>query len=197
MTPELDLAWEERFAAAKPVDVVRGCVINSIFAVARRHMGEPAVRALDPERTGGRQAFTDYPVSTALVVLRAAVPLLAPLEGGAASLMRRIGSDTIDAVKDSPIGKAGNQLRGNPKGLLQSFANSATPLLVGYGSRSLEWRGEREARITYRRGLLPAGVHAGMYGRMLEAVGAQGVKVDYREFDGLTQEFDISWDSVQ
>lgn len=197
MEKTAELALDLRLESAGPMDMVRGIVLNTIFGIARQHLPENTVQALDPDGTGSRQPFAEYPVGSCIAVLQRALPLLASREGGESALLWRIGADTVAAVSSSPMGKAAMALKGNPHALMESFAQSSRPLLVGYGSRSLSWTGDRSARITYRRALLPAAVPAGMYAAMLTIIGAGGVKVEYRELQDLTQEFDISWDTAE
>jgi uncharacterized protein (TIGR02265 family) len=65
---------------------------------------------------------------------------------------------------------------------------------VSYGERTVEWRGERTARMVFRRDFMVPAFHRAVILAALEASDAKQPRVEARPLGLLDSEYDISWE---
>ena len=65
---------------------------------------------------------------------------------------------------------------------------------ASYGERSVEWLGDRRARLVMRRDFMPVAFHRGVILAALEPSEARRPLVEARALGLLDAEYDISWE---
>ncbi|NMO18341.1 TIGR02265 family protein [Pyxidicoccus fallax] len=190
-------AWELelRRLASTEDDAARGMFFAGALEVVGVLGGEGAMA-----RCKGVAGLWDvnplhmYPISRFLRLVSTAARLLAPqLDDGFEGVLRRMGTQSTLDFLSSMFGKDLMQTAGgSPRKLLQSLGDSYRTA-VSYGERYPLWTGEKSVRFIMRRDFMPAAYHEGVLMGVLEAVGAQGVKVYGRQVALLDSEYEVSW----
>ena len=70
----------------------------------------------------------------------------------------------------------------------------AYKMSVGYGTRTLEWKGERSGVIHFRRDFLVPAFHEGVIERALVITGAKSASVRGKQVGPLDADYSVSWE---
>jgi uncharacterized protein (TIGR02265 family) len=187
------LDMQRRIAAATPRDTVRGLIFNSAFKVISELAGSGAAVACDPAGRGLRTDYFSYPVTDYLRVAFAAADRLERELGSVDAVFFRLGFRATYDELDSLLGKTLAAIVGrDPRRLIANAANGYHAT-VSYGTRTVEWLGERSARLVFRRDFLVPAFHCGVLTGAVEAMGGRDVKVSGRELAFLDSEYELSW----
>jgi uncharacterized protein (TIGR02265 family) len=182
---------DRRLAAATPADTVRGLIFNAAFQHAREHGGAALAQRCDPEGKGSRVDFFAYPVTDFLRLSWALADALAPSPFD--EVLWKIGHRAGSVVFSSLVGKTMAALAGLDTRQLVSQAPAGYRATVSYGERAVEWKGERHARIAFRRDFLVPPFHCGVMTGALQAVGTKGTKVEGAQTGFLEAIYDLTW----
>lgn len=185
---------EARIAATTPQDTTRGLSFNALFDAIEEHLGKAEALALDPEHKGHRVEFFSYPVSDFLKISFEAADRSARKLGSTDAAFRAFGYRMLAHVFGSKIGATMLALAGR-KGV-RSLLGQAVPgyrAMVSYGTRTLEWVGDRHARITFERDFLVPAYHCGLFEAAIDSVGAKAERVEGRQTGPLASVYDIVW----
>jgi uncharacterized protein (TIGR02265 family) len=183
---------DERLAAARPNDTVRGVIFNATFELIVELAGKPAAQACDPRRKGRRHEFFSYPVADYLRVAWAAVDRLAGV-GDRDAAFREIGSRAGRRWLATPLGAALVAFTGaDPRRLVSNVANGYRNV-VSYGTRTVDWIAERHARLAFRRDFLVPPFHCGAITAALEVTCGRRFEVVGREVGFLEADYDVTW----
>lgn len=189
-------AWELelRRLAATEDDTARGMFFAGTLEVVGFLGGEGAVaRCKGVAGLWEINSLHMYPISRFLRLASTAARLLAPRLDGFDGVLRRMGTQaTLDFLTSMFGQDLMRTAGGNPRKLLQSLGD-AYRVAVSYGERYPLWTGDKSARFIMRRDFLPAAYHEGVLRGILEAVGAQGVRVHGRQVALLDSEYEVSW----
>jgi uncharacterized protein (TIGR02265 family) len=189
-------AWELelRRLAASEEDSARGMFFQGTLDVVGFLGGEGAVA-----RCKGVAGIWEinpvhmYPIGRYLRMTSTAARLLAPQLDGFEGVLKRIGTQATVDFLSSMFGRDLMQTAsGSPRKLLQSLGD-AYRAAVSYGDRYPLWTGDKSARFIMRRDFMPAAYHEGVLQGVLEAVGAQDVRVFGRQVALLDSEYELSW----
>jgi uncharacterized protein (TIGR02265 family) len=187
-----DLA--QRIAAATDADTSRGLNFNRLFDLVRDHLGDEAARACDPQRKGSRTDFFSYPVAEYLRVAWDAADRLEGKLGGVDAVWTELGRRTVTGFLGSVLGRTIFAMSGRDPRRVVSAGPSGYRSAVSYGERSIEWLGERRARMTFRRDFMVPAFHRAVMLAALEATDARSPRVEARATALLDSEYDISWE---
>jgi uncharacterized protein (TIGR02265 family) len=187
-----DLA--QRIAAATDADTSRGLNFNRLFDLVRDHLGDEAARACDPQRKGSRTDFFSYPVAEYLRIAWDAADRLEPKLGGVDAVWAELGRRTVTGFLGSVLGRTIFAMSGRDPRRVVSAGPSGYRSAVSYGERSVEWLGERRARMTFRRDFMVPAFHRAVMLAALEATDAKSARVEARATGLLDSEYDISWE---
>jgi len=192
--PPLDPAdLQKRLAAATQGDTVRGLIFNAAFAVIREQSGDAAAKDCDPVKTASRTDFFNYPVTDFLKMAWAAAGKLEGKMGGSDKVLFAIGHRAGSGVLSSTLGKTLSKLSGqNPRSLLSS-APGGYRATVSYGERMVEWKGDRQCRLVFKRDFLVPPFHCGVLSGAIESVGAKEVQARGWESGFLESEYEVAW----
>jgi uncharacterized protein (TIGR02265 family) len=184
---------QKRLAAATHGDMVRGIVFNAAFAVIREQAGEAAAKECDPMKTASRTDFFNYPVADFLKMAWAAAGRLEGKMGGADKVMYAIGHRAGSGVLSSTLGRTLSKLSGqNPRSLLSSTPGGYRAT-VSYGERMVEWKGDRQCRMLFKRDFLVPAFHCGVLSGAIESLGAKEVQARGWESGFLESQYEVSW----
>lgn len=190
------VAWELelRRLAASEEDVARGMFFQGTLDVVGFLGGAGAVA-----RCKGVAGLWEinpahmYPISRFLRMTSTAARLLAPQLDGFEVVLRGMGTQATVDFLASMFGRDLMQTAsGSPRKLLQSLGDGYRAA-VSYGERYPLWTGDKSARFIMRRDFMPAAYHEGVLKGVLEAVGAQDVRVNGRQVALLDSEYELSW----
>ncbi|MDY7231396.1 DUF2378 family protein [Hyalangium rubrum] len=197
--PVMDLDVERqlrhRMAMAGPTDTVRGMFFNGVLDVAQVLGGSEAVdRCREVSDEKRFIDFFNYPVFDLLRMTLAASNHLGLRAGGAAGVLRRLGTQGAKDFLASAPGKTMLLLTGNnPRRLLNQLPSSYRTA-VSFGERRMIWSvGERNGRLVVQRDFMPPAYTKGFLQGMLEAVGARNVSVSGRPTGLLDSEYELTW----
>jgi uncharacterized protein (TIGR02265 family) len=185
---------ERRVGAATDADTSRGMNFNALFALVRDHLGDAAARACDPEGKGARVDFVSYPVASYLRIAWAAADWLEPALGSVDAVWTELGHRTISSFLGSTIGRTVFALAGRDPRKIVGAGPTGYRAAVSYGDRTVEWLGERHARLVFRRDFMPAAFHAGVIRGAIVPTDARSPTVEGREVAFLESEFHVSWE---
>ncbi len=186
-----DLA--SRIAAATPADTSRGLNYNSAFGLLRELAGADAARACDPLGKGSRIDFFAYPIGDYLKTAWAAADLLEGRLGSVDAVFFALGARTVNDHLNSVLGRTLYAIAGRDVKRMLSNVPAGYRATVSYGERTVEWVGERRARLRYRRDFLVPAFHRGVLQAGVEGMGGKEVEVVARETGFLDAEYDVTW----
>jgi uncharacterized protein (TIGR02265 family) len=187
-----DLA--RRLAECKDSDTSRGLNFNRLFDLLREQLGEEAARACDPQRKGSRTDFFSYPVAEYLEIAWDAADRLEPKLGGVDAVFQELGRRTVTGFLSSVFGRTVHVLAGRDPRRFIAAGPAGYRSAVGYGERTVEWKGERAARMVFKRDFMPPPFHAAVIAAALGASDAKNPKVVARATGLLDSEYDVSWE---
>jgi uncharacterized protein (TIGR02265 family) len=184
---------KRRLDAATPRDTVRGLIFNATFALVRELAGAPAACETDPRGEARRHEFFSYPVADYLRVAWAAVAVLEPRLGPPDRVFWEIGSRCAMRWLASPLGHVMMAISGGDPRRLLASAPVGYGSVVSYGARTVEWIGERHARLVLERDFLVPSFHCGVITRSLLEMGSVHARAEVREAAFLGAVIDVTW----
>ncbi len=185
---------ERRLAATTDADTSRGLNFNRLFDLVREHLGDDAAKACDPQRKGSRTDFFSYPVAEYLRIAWDAADRLEPRLGSVDAVFEELGRRTVAGFLGSVLGRTIFALAGRDPRRFISAGPAGYRASVSYGERSVEWLGERHARMTFKRDFMPALFHRAVILAGLGASDAKSPRVGAKATGFLDSEYDVSWD---
>ncbi|HEU4385760.1 MAG TPA: DUF2378 family protein [Anaeromyxobacteraceae bacterium] len=183
-----------RIAAATEADTSRGLNYASVFRLLRDHLGEAAALECDPLGKGSRIELLKYPIAEYLTLAWNAVDRLEGPAGGVEAAFEALGRRTIQDYLDSMLGRTLFAIAGRDPRRMVSNIPSGYRAAVSYGERTVEWLGDRSARVVFRRDFMPPAFHAGVMRAGLAGMGARDPRVTARQTRFLDAEFEIGWE---
>jgi uncharacterized protein (TIGR02265 family) len=191
--PETFIQLPARLHAAKPRDTIRGVVFNAAFNVIEELAGTVAALEWDPAGKGRRSEFFSYPVADFLRLTWAAADELEARGRDRASVFREFGSRAALRWLSCALGRTLVAFTGaDPRRLLTHTATGYRNV-VSYGTRTLEWLGDRRARLLFKGEFLVPPFHCGVLTAALESTCGGRFDVEGREIGFLESEYDVSW----
>jgi uncharacterized protein (TIGR02265 family) len=184
-----------RVAAATAADTSRGLNYASVFALVRDTCGEAAARECDPLGKGSRIDFFKYPIGEYLALAWNAVDRLDPVVGGVEAAFEALGRRTIEDHLDSVLGRTLYAIAGRDPRRMVTNIPSGYRATVSYGERTVEWLGERHARVVFRRDFMPPAFHVGVMRAGIAGMGARNPRVAGRQSGFLDAEFEVLWEA--
>lgn len=185
---------ERRLAATTDADTSRGLNFNRLFDLVREELGAEAARACDPQRKGSRTDFFSYPVADYLRTCWDAVDRLEPKLGSADAVFEELGRRTVTGFLGSVLGRTIFTLAGRDPRRFVSAGPAGYRAAVSYGERTVEWLGDRHARMIFKRDFMPPAFHRAVILAGLSASDAKHAKVDAKATSLLDSEYDVSWE---
>jgi uncharacterized protein (TIGR02265 family) len=186
--------FEQRIAACRDTDTSRGLNFNRLFDLARDHMGEEIARDCDPQGKATRTDFFSYPVAEYLKAAWSVADRLEPRLGSVDAVWTELGRRTVRGFLSSVLGRTIFAIAGRDPRRIVSAGPSGYRSAVSYGERKVEWRGEKAARMTFRRDFMPPAFHRAVILAALEASDARNPRVEARALGLLDSEYDLSWE---
>jgi uncharacterized protein (TIGR02265 family) len=186
--------FERRIAACTDADTTRGLNFNRLFDLVRDHMGEEAARLCDPQGKGSRTDFFSYPVAEYLRAAWNAADRLEPRLGSVDAVWAELGRRTVTGFLSSVLGRTIFAIAGRDPRRIVSAGPSGYRSAVSYGERRVEWRGEKEAHMTFRRDFMVPAFHRAVMLAALEASDARNPRVEGRALGLLDSEYELSWE---
>ncbi len=192
MPARRDEELDRRLAAATRRDTVRGVVFNATFEVVVELAGKPAAAACDPLGKGRRPEFFSYPVADYLRLAWAGADRVSA-GGDRDSVFHEFGARAARRWLGSPLAAALVAFTGrDPRRLIANVSNGYRNV-VSYGRRSVEWVGERHARLAFRRDFLVPPFHCGVLAAALQITCGARFEVSGREVGFLESDYDVIW----
>jgi uncharacterized protein (TIGR02265 family) len=185
---------EKRIAAATPADTSRGLNFNTLFRLVRERLGEDAAKSCDPAGKGSRIDFFSYPVADYLTALAAVIEPLGAKLGGGDGVLDELGRRTGGGFLGSALGKTILAIAGKDPRRLVASGPAAYRGAVSYGERSVEWLGEKHARMTFQRDFMPAPFHRGVVLGVLGTTDAKNAVVTAKAHGLLDSTYDVRWE---
>lgn len=185
---------ERRIAATTDADTSRGLNFNRLFDLVREKLGEETARACDPHRKGSRTDFFSYPVAEYLRIAWDAADRLEPVLGSVDAVLEELGSRTVTGFLSSVLGRTIYAIAGRDPRRFVSAGPSGYRSAVSYGERSVEWLGERHARLIFKRDFMPPVFHRAVIVAALGASEAKAPRVLAKATGLLDSEYDVSWE---
>jgi uncharacterized protein (TIGR02265 family) len=185
---------ELRVAATTDADTSRGLNFNRLFDLVREHLGEEAARACDPQRKGSRIDFFSYPVAEYLRIAWDAADRLEAKLGGVDGVWTELGRRTVSGFLASVLGRTVFAIAGKDPRRIVSAGPSGYRSAVSYGDRSVEWLGEKHARMIFKRDFMGPVFHGAVILAALEASDARRPRVVGRATSLLDSEYDVTWE---
>ena len=185
---------ERRVAAATDADTSRGLNFNRLFDLVRDHLGDEAARAVDPAGKGARVDFFSYPVAEYLRIAWDAADRLEPKLGSVDAVWTELGRRTVSGFLASVLGRTIFAIAGKDARRIVSAGPSGYRSAVSYGERKVEWRGDRQAHMVFRRDFMVPAFHRAVMLTALAASDARNPRVDARATGVLDSEYEIAWD---
>ncbi len=185
---------ERRLAATTDADTSRGLNFNRLFDLVRERLGDEAARACDPQRKGSRVDFFSYPVSEYLRIAWDAADRLEHAFGGVDGVFEELGRRTVTGFLSSVLGRTIFTLAGRDPRRFVSAGPAGYRSAVSYGERSVEWLGERHARMVFKRDFMPPAFHRAVILAGLGASDAKAPRVLAKATGLLDSEYDVSWE---
>jgi uncharacterized protein (TIGR02265 family) len=182
-----------RIAASTPRDTVRGLIFNGAFEVLRELAGEPAARACDPAGTGRRWDYFSYPVADYLRLAWAAAEVLESRLDGVRGVFWELGARAGHHWLATPLGRTVAAIAGRDPRRLLSQTGAAYRTVVSYGTRTIEWLGDRHARLLFKRDFLVPDFHCGVFTEALWVMAGTRVRAEGRAMELLVAEYDVVW----
>jgi uncharacterized protein (TIGR02265 family) len=185
--------FERRIAACGDADTTRGLNFNRLFDLVRDHMGDEAARLCDPQGKGSRTDFFSYPVAEYLRAAWNAADTLEPRLGSVDAVWTELGRRTVTGFLSSVLGRTIFAIAGRDPRRIVSAGPAGYRSAVSYGERTVEWLGEKAARMTFRRDFMVPAFHRAVMLSALEASDARNPRVEGRALGLLDSEYDLSW----
>jgi uncharacterized protein (TIGR02265 family) len=185
---------ERRVAAVTDADTSRGLNFNTLFNLVKDELGPAVAKELDPAGKGSRIDFFSYPVADYLRIAWAAAARLEGKLGGVDGVWRELGRRTVSSFLASAIGRTVFAIAGRDPRKVVSAGPSGYRTAVSYGERTVEWLGEKHARMVFKRDFMTAPFHAAVIQTALEATEATRPRVTGRETAPLVTEYDVTWE---
>jgi uncharacterized protein (TIGR02265 family) len=186
--------FERRLAECKDADTTRGLNFNRLFDMVRDHLGDETARMCDPQGKASRTDFFAYPVAEYLKAAWNAADQLEPRLGSVDAVWTELGRRTVTGFLASVLGRTIFAIAGRDPRRIVSAGPSGYRSAVSYGERTVEWRGERAARMVFRRDFMVPAFHRAVIQAALEASDATNPRVEARALGLLDSEYDIAWD---
>jgi uncharacterized protein (TIGR02265 family) len=186
-------ALTARLGAATRQDTVRGVIFNAAFSLVVELAGRPAAAEGDPARKGRRNEFFSYPVADYLRVAWDAAERLQDRLGGRDAVFRELGSRAARRWLASPLGAALLAFAGRDPRRLLAHTAVGYRNVVSYGTRTVEWRGERHAHLRFEHDFLVPPFHCGVLTAALETACPARFAAQGRETGFLASEYDVTW----
>jgi uncharacterized protein (TIGR02265 family) len=191
--PPLGDDLEARLAAATPRDTVRGVIFNATFALITDLGGRPAAAECDPAGKGHRREFFSYPVAEYLRVAWCAADLLEKRAGSRGRVFEEIGAGAARRWLGSPLGHTLVAFVGRDPRRLLAHTAIGYRNVVSYGTRTVEWPGERHARLLFERDFMVPPFHCGVLTAALEVTCGIPFHAEGRDVGFLAAEYDVTW----
>ncbi|HET8540230.1 MAG TPA: TIGR02265 family protein [Anaeromyxobacter sp.] len=185
---------ERRVAATTDADTSRGLNFNRLFDLVREKLGDDVARAIDPQRKGSRTDFFSYPVAEYLRIAWDAVDRLEPVLGGVDAVFDELGKRTVSGFLSSVLGRTIFAIAGRDPRRFVSAGPAGYRSAVSYGERSVEWLGDKHARMIFRRDFMPPTFHRAVILSGLGASDAKAPRVEAKATGLLDSEYDVSWE---
>jgi uncharacterized protein (TIGR02265 family) len=186
--------FERRIAECRDTDTSRGLNFNRLFDLVRDHMGDEVARLCDPQGKAARTDFFSYPVSEYLRAAWNVADRLEPRLGSVDAVWTELGRRTVTGFLSSVLGRTIFAIAGRDPRRIVSAGPSGYRSAVSYGERTVEWKGERAARMVFRRDFMPPAFHRAVILAALEASDARSPQVEARALGLLDSEYDLSWE---
>jgi uncharacterized protein (TIGR02265 family) len=186
--------FERRIAECRDSDTSRGLNFNRLFDLVREHAGEDTARLCDPLGKASRTDFFSYPVADYLRCAWNAADRLEAKLGGVDAVWTELGRRTVAGFLSSVLGKTIFAIAGRDPRRIVSAGPAGYRSAVSYGERTVEWRGEKRARMVFRRDFMVPAFHRAVMLAALEASDARNPRVEGRAVGLLDSEYDISWE---
>ncbi len=183
-----------RIAATTEADTSRGLNFNRLFDLVREVLGEDAARACDPLRKASRVDFFSYPVEDYLRVAWDAADRLEARLGSVDAVWGELGRRTVTGFLASALGRTIYALAGRDPRRFVAAGPAGYRSAVSYGERTVEWLGERRARLVFKRDFMVPAFHRAVMLAALEASEAKRPRVEARATSLLDSEYDLSWE---
>lgn len=183
-----------RVAAATEADTSRGLNFTRLFDLVRDHLGDEAARACDPLRKGSRVDFFSYPVADYLRIAWDAADRLEGKLGSVDAVFEELGRRTVTGFLSSALGRTIYALAGRDPRRFVAAGPAGYRSAVSYGERSVEWTGERSARMRFKRDFMVPAFHRAVMIAALEAAEARNPRVAGRATGLLDSEYELSWE---
>jgi uncharacterized protein (TIGR02265 family) len=183
-----------RLAECKDADTSRGLNFNRLFDLVRENLGEDAARACDPAGKGTRVDFFSYPVADYLRIAWDAADRLEPKLGSVDAVFAELGRLTVTGFLSSVLGRTIYAMAGRDPRRFVAAGPSGYRSAVSYGERTVEWRGEKAARMVFKRDFMPPAFHRAVILAALEASEAKNGKVEACATGLLDSEYAITWE---
>lgn len=185
---------ERRIAQCTDADTTRGLNFNRLFDLVRDHAGDEGARLCDPQGKGSRTDFFSYPVAEYLRAAWNAADRLEPRLGSVDAVWAELGRRTVNGFLASVLGRTIFAIAGRDPRRIVSAGPSGYRSAVSYGTRTVEWRGAKAARMVFRRDFMVPAFHRAVMLTALEASDAKNPRVEARALGLLDSEYDLSWD---
>jgi uncharacterized protein (TIGR02265 family) len=185
---------ERRLAECKDSDTSRGLNFNRVFDLVREHLGEEAARWCDPQGKASRTDFFSYPVADYLKVAWNAADRLEARLGSVEAVWTELGRRTVAGFLGSVLGRTIFAMAGRDPRRIVASGPAGYRSAVSYGERSIEWRGEKAARMVFRRDFMVPQFHRAVMLAALEASEARNPRVEGRATGLLDSEYEITWE---
>jgi uncharacterized protein (TIGR02265 family) len=185
---------ERRLAQCRDSDTSRGLNFNRLFDLVRDHHGEEAARWCDPQGKAARTDFFSYPVAEYLQVAWNAADRLEPRLGSVDAVWEELGRRTVNGFLSSVLGRTIFAIAGRDPRRIVSAGPSGYRSAVSYGERTVEWRGEKAARMVFRRDFMVPAFHRAVMLAALESSDAANPRVEARATGLLDSEYELSWE---
>jgi uncharacterized protein (TIGR02265 family) len=185
---------ERRLALCKDSDTSRGLNFNRLFDLVRDHAGDEAARACDPLGKASRTDFFSYPVSEYLKVAWNAADRLEGRLGSVDGVWTELGRRTVTGFLASTLGRTIFAIAGRDPRRIVSAGPAGYRSAVSYGERTVEWTGERSARMLFRGDFMVPAFHRAVMQAALEASDARNPCVEGRALGLLDSQYELRWE---
>jgi uncharacterized protein (TIGR02265 family) len=185
---------ERRLAATTDADTSRGLNFNRLFDLVREKLGDAAAKGCDPQRKGSRTDFFSYPVAEYLRIAWDAADRLEPVLGSVDAVFDELGRRTVTGFLSSVLGRTVFAIAGRDPRRFVSAGPAGYRSAASYGERSVEWLGEKHARMTFKRDFMPPAFHRAVILAGLGASDARSPRVEAKATGPLDSEYDVSWE---
>jgi uncharacterized protein (TIGR02265 family) len=185
---------ERRLALCKDSDTSRGLNFNRLFDLVRDHLGDEAARWCDPQGKAARTDFFSYPVAEYLEVAWDAADRLEERLGSVEAVWTELGRRTVTGFLGSVLGRTIFSIAGRDPRRIVSAGPAGYRSAVSYGERTVEWKGERSARMVFRGDFMVPAFHRAVMLAALEASDALNPRVEGRATGLLDSEYELRWE---